>query len=169
MDTQTAYHQFGRFIVEFQHLEHSINDLIEHLSGSDNEVVRILINELEYGKRMNTADVLFARFVDVHTNTKHLKKRDFHNLIVECRSLGDRRNDLVHSKFIPWLNVNGAEGLLRQNSKLRGTTGKRERNIEELQPISFSDDLRRLAAASKDLEKFRIEVINCSNPVLDFQ
>ena len=84
--------------------------------------------------------------------------------MVELHELGKRRNDLVHSRYNPWLNVDGKEGLLRTNSKLRGSKGEREEEEEELQPEAFDGDLRRLAAASAALEKVRLQVIDWLNP-----
>ena len=36
----------------------------------------------------------------------------FHELMVELGKLGERRNELVHSKYNRWFNVEGKEGLL---------------------------------------------------------
>lgn len=165
MNAPTAYHQLGRFIVAFQHLEGAVNDLLELLSdSSDCEVVRILANDLEYGKRLNTADVLFARFIDLRNNTDQSAKDEFHKLMVELRGLGERRNDLVHSRYNAWLNVHGKEGLLRRNSKLRGGKGERVETEEELQPQAFDGDLERLENASARLEAFRLRVIKWLYP-----
>lgn len=164
METPTAYHQLGRFIVTFQHLEDAVNKLLVLMANTDDEVVRILANDLEYGKRLNTADVLFIRFVDLLNNTQVEAKAEFHKLVVELRELGERRNDLVHSRYNPWLNVNGKEGLLRTNSKLRGSKGEREEKEEELQPEAFNGDLQRLAAAGAELEKFRLKIIDWLYP-----
>ena len=164
MNTLTAYHQLGRFVVAFQHLEDSVNDILVLLANTDSAVVRILANDLEYGKRLNTADVLFARFVDLRNNTRVAAKAEFHKLMVELRDLGERRNDLVHSRYNPWFNVDGKEGLLRRNSKLRGSKGEREETEEELQPQAFDGDLQRLSVASASLEKFRLEVIGWLYP-----
>ena len=89
-----------------------MNDLLVLMANTDDDVVRILANDLEYGKRLNTADVLFARFVDLRSNTDSGSKPEFHKLMVQLRELGERRNDLVHSKYNPWTNVHGKEGLL---------------------------------------------------------
>jgi hypothetical protein len=164
MNTTTAYHQLGRFIVTFQHMEDALNDLLVLMADTDDGVVRILANDLEYGKRLNTADVLFARFVDLRNNTRAEAKAEFHKLMVELRELGERRNDLVHSKYNSWLNVHGKEGLLRTNSKLRGSKGEREETEDELQPEAFDGDLQRLAAAGDALEKFRLQVIDWLYP-----
>ena len=167
MTSPTAYHQLGKFIVAFQHLEGAVNELLELMSGGDCEATRILANDLEYGKRLNTADVLFARFVDIRNNTDLTAKAEFHKLMVELRELGERRNEMVHSRYHHWIDVYGNEGLLRQNSKLRGKAGQREELEEKLQPTAFDADLQRLAAAGGRLEKFRLQVIDWLYPDLE--
>ena len=149
MTLLTAYHQLGLFIVRFQHLEDSINNLMELTGEGDSESIRILANELEYGKRLNTADVLFARFVDLRTEHGSNAKADFHSLMVDLRKLGERRNELVHSRYHPWRDIEGAEGLLRINSQLHGKEGVRKEHEEELQPNAFDSDLSRLRARAK--------------------
>jgi hypothetical protein len=164
MSHPTAYHQLGQFIVSFQHLEGALNDMFELLAGGDCEATRILVNDLEYGKRLNTADVLFARFVDIRMNTDPASKGEFHRLMVELRELGERRNDMVHSRYYRWVDVGGNEGLLRQNSKLRGKAGEREVLEEELQPAAFDADLESLAQAAEKLERLRLKVIDWLYP-----
>ncbi len=167
MTSPTAYHQLGRFIVAFQHLEGAVNELLELMSGGDCEATRILANDLEYGKRLNTADVLFARFVDIRNNTDPAEKVEFHKLMVELRELGERRNEMMHSRYHRLIDVNGNEGLLRKNSKLRGKAGQREELEEELQSNAFDADLQRLAAVGARLEKFRLQVIDWLYPDLE--
>lgn len=162
----TAYHQLGRFIVEFQHIEDAVNNLIVLMSDADCEVVRILVNELEYSKRLKTADVLFSRYIDIRSNTDPSKKKEFHELINELSKLGERRNELVHSKYNRWLNIDGKEGLLRTNSKLRASRGEREEQEEELQPEAFIADIERLHAAATIIAKFRLQIINWNYPEL---
>jgi hypothetical protein len=164
MNTPTAYHQIGQFIVSFQRLESAVSELIELLADTDGTVVRILVNDLEYSRRLNAADVLFARFVDLRSNTRAEAKPEFHKLMVELRTLGERRNDLVHSRYIRWVNVDGDEGLLRSNSRLRAGKGERQETEEELQPQAFDDDLQRLSISNAKLEKFRLEVIDWLHP-----
>ena len=151
MNSPTAYHQLGRFIVAFQHLEGSINDLLELLADTrDCEVVRILTNDLEYRKRLNTADVLFARFVDLRNNTDALAKGEFHKLIVELGDLGERRNDLVHSRYNAWLNVEGNEGLtpkLQAPWQQGGSVKKRKKNYSPTPLIKTFSVSRRPPAA----------------------
>jgi hypothetical protein len=167
MTSPTSYHQLGRFIVSFQNLEGAVNELLELMSGGDCEATRILANDLEYGKRLNTADVLFARFVDIRNNTDPAAKVEFHKLMVELRELGERRNEMVHSRYHRWIDVNGNEGLLRKNSKLRGKAGQREELEEELQPTAFDADLQRLTEAGGTLEMFRLQVIAWLYPDLE--
>lgn len=164
MNSTNAYHQLGQFIVMFQQVESEINNLIVLMADADDEIIRILVNDLEYGKRLNTADVLFARFVDIRNNTEAEAKAEFHNLIVKLSKLGNRRNDLVHSRYHRWINVHGEEGLLRTNSKLRGSKGERLENEEELQPEAFNNDLQLLTEAGKELNNFRLKIIDWLYP-----
>ena len=160
----TAYHQLGKFIVTFQNLEDEVNDLLVLMADTDECVIRIIANDLEYAKRINTADVLFARFVDLRNNTRTESKAEFHNLMVELHKLGERRNELVHSSYIFWLNFQGNEGLLRTNSRLCGKNGKRKQIEEELQPDAFDLDLQRLSVAVSELHKFRLQIIDWLYP-----
>ncbi len=62
------------------------------------------------------------------------------------------------------LHVEGAAGLIRQNSKLRASKGVREENEEELLTEAFSADFRHLASALQALEEFRLKVIDWLYP-----
>ncbi|WP_211475056.1 hypothetical protein [Collimonas humicola] len=156
----SAEHQLGEFIVCFQHLEDQINDLLVLMAKSDDSVVRILVNDLEYNKRLVTADVLFSYVVNVRNNINEGAKVEFRKLTNELRKLGERRNDLVHSRYNPWTDTEGNEGLIRTNSKLLGGRGVREEKEEELQPEDFHDDLQQLAEAADAIQKFRLRIID---------
>lgn len=164
MAAPTAYHQIGKFVVYFQHAEAAINEILILLANADDEAVRILVNELEYSQRLKTADVMLARFVDLQREPDLSAKADFHKLMGELGRLGERRNDLMHSKYTQWLNVEGAQGLIRQNSKLRGGKGIREEVEEELLPEAFNADFARLDSALQQLEVFRMKVIDWLYP-----
>ncbi len=156
----TTCHQLGRFIVEFQHLEAAVNNLLVLMADADCEVVKILVNELEYSKRLKTADVLFSRFIDLRINSDQTFKKEFHKLMIELTELGQRRNELVHSRYNPWINIEGKEGLLRTNSTLRASRGEREEQEEELQPETFNTDVERLRVAANLIEDFRVQIID---------
>lgn len=160
----TAQHQLGEFIVLFQHAETSINELLVLLSQADDEAIRILVNELGYSQRLKTVDVLFSRFVDLRRNPDLPGKAAFHELIVELGKLGERRNELVHSTYMTWIDVAGDVGLFRQNSKLRGGKGIREQEEEELLPGTFNMDIERLDIALQELGKFRLKIIDWIYP-----
>lgn len=164
MTAPTAYHQIGKFVVHFQHIEAAINEILVLLASADDEAVLILVNELEYSQRLKTADVLLARVVDLQREPDPSTKNDFHKLINELGKLGERRNDLVHSKYMQWRNIEGSQGLIRQNSKLRGGKGIREEDEEELLPESFNADFERLDSALQRLEIFRLKVIDWLYP-----
>ena len=164
MAAPSAYHQLGTFIVAFQHAEETINEIIIRLANTDDEAVRILINELDYSQRLKTADVMFARFADLRREPDTSAKDEFHKLMDKLARLGARRNDLAHSKYTPWIHISGTEGLIRQNSKLRTRKGIREQDEEELLPEAFIADLKQLAEARQELETFRLKVIDWLYP-----
>jgi len=164
LTSPTAYHQIGLFIVNFQHVERSINELLILLADSDPETISILINELSFSQRLKTVDVLFARFIDLRRESDLTIKTDFHKLMSEFGRLGERRNDLVHSKYMSWINIEGNIGLIRENSKLRASKGIREEQEEELLPDSFSTDLSLLSKLSSSLESFRLKIIDYLYP-----
>ncbi|HEX5055921.1 MAG TPA: hypothetical protein VFX02_05435 [Gammaproteobacteria bacterium] len=60
INQSTAFHQFGRFIFLFQHIESALTELLVLMAEADDEAVRILANELEFSKRVKTTDVMFA-------------------------------------------------------------------------------------------------------------
>lgn len=160
----TPYHQLGQFIVSFQDAEEAINDILVLLFNVDDEAVRILVNDLEYSQRLKTADVMFARFVDLQREPDLSAKADFHKLIVDLTKLGERRNDLVHSKYTNWINIEKRAGLIRQQWKLRGKEGIREKHEEELLPEAFTADFEKLDRALQRLEAFRLKVIDWLYP-----
>lgn len=160
----TAQHQPGEFIVLFQHAETSINELLVLLSRADDEAIRILVNELGYSQRLKTVDVLFSRFVDLRCDPDLPPKAAFHKLMVELAILGERRNKLVHSTYMTWIDVAGDVGLFRQNSRLRDSTGILEQKEEELLPDAFNKDIERLDIALQELGKFRLRIIDWIYP-----
>lgn len=164
MITVTAHHQIGKFIVAFQHAEETINEILVLLADADDEAIRILVNELQFAQRIKSADVLFARVVDLQRKPDLPAKAEFHQLLGDLLKLGERRNDLVHSKYMRWINVAGNEGLFRQNSKLRASRGIREEEEEELLPEAFNADLERLDIALRRLEVFRKKIIGWRYP-----
>jgi hypothetical protein len=145
-------------------VEAAINCLLVLMAKADDEAVRILINELEYSRRVKTADVLFAWFIDAHRTNLSEEKQVFHRLMVELLRLGERRNEMVHSVYYEWTDVTGSPGLLRMHSKLSGGAGKREESEEELLHKAFTEDLRKLNAVARELEAYRLRIIEALYP-----
>lgn len=165
MEKVSSYHQLGKFIAYFQMAESEINGIIQLLcKGTDEEMVQILINDLEYYRRLDTADVLFSRFVDIHKDNETMVKKKFHELIVKLKKLGQRRNDLVHSNYIPCYGLEGFKGLIRENSKLRGSKGLLEKTEEELLPETLNKDLEQIEMFFNELSDFRQRIINWIHP-----
>ena len=170
MNEPTVLNQLGCFIISFQHVEAALTELLVLMSlmsdedNVDDEMVRILVNELEFSKRVATTEVIFARFVDLRCKSEQAEKQEFHKLITEIKDLGTRRNDIVHSKYLTWISVDGVNGLLKRNSKLRGGKGIREIVEEELNSKTLQTDVEKLDSTLKNLESFRIKVINWLHP-----
>ncbi|MES2237348.1 MAG: hypothetical protein V4500_06310 [Pseudomonadota bacterium] len=166
MSQPTAFHQLGRFIFLFQHIEAALTELLVLLARADDETTRILVNELEYGKRVTTTDVMFAWFAELGPESAKTAKADFHKIMVELIELGKRRNDIIHSKYSRWINVEGVDGLIRQNSKLRTSKGKviRELDEEELLPEAFEADCNRMSLSLMQMEDFRMKIIAWLDP-----
>lgn len=165
MEQPTSCHELGRFIVTFQRVEAALTGLLVLMTKADCEAVRILVNELGYSQRVKTTDVMFARFVDLQRDPDlKAAKTNFHTLMTELGRLGERRNDIVHSNYTSWINVEGASGLLRENSRLLASKGMREEKEEELLPQAFAKDFRRLSATLEQMECFRLKIIDCLYP-----
>lgn len=160
MHDSATCQQIGRFVVMFQHAEQQLTELLVLMANADDEFVRILVNELEYNKRVKTTDVMFGRFVDLRAEPDQSAKQRFHDLMTELVKLGERRNEIVHSKYSSFINVEGIAGLRRERSKLAASKGQRDVQEEDLLPESFAEDLERLSAAQKSLETFRLKIIN---------
>ena len=164
MQESATCQQIGRFVVMFQHAEQQLTELLVLMANADDEFVRILVNELEYNKRVKTTDVMFGRFVDLLRDPDQSAKKRFHDLRTELLKLGERRNEIVHSKYTPFINVKGLAGLRRESSRLAGSKGQRDVQEEDLLPESFVEDLERLSAAQKSLETFRLKILDWLNP-----
>jgi hypothetical protein len=154
----TSYHQLGFFVAKFQRFEDGVSDLMRLLAKADDEMVNILINELEYSKRLKTVDVLFSRFLAVRKGSFEEQIAEFHKLMTDLQKLGERRNELVHSKYTDWQNVEGRQGLLRESSKLRSS--KREEVEESLMPEDFQSDFALIGQVAQRLESFRLKIID---------
>ena len=161
MTRPTAYHQLGKFIADFQHIETALVDLLFLVSDSSNfESTSALIINLGYSQLLKTADVMFAMFIDSKKESNLSDKEDFHKLMDRLAQLGKRRNELVHSSYMRWINVDGDHGLIRKNLKRDGQRCQEE----ELLPEAFNKDLEALSSASQNLEKFRLKVIDYLYP-----
>ncbi|WP_088332377.1 hypothetical protein [Lacimicrobium sp. SS2-24] len=154
------FQQLGKFIYNFQLVETLIKDLIELIANSDDEMIRILMNELSFSQKVKTVNVMFSRLIDVKNNTIESDKSDFHKLMSKILKLAERRNDLVHSRYYSYLSQEHEIGLLRKNSKLRGKSGVREETEEVLFSVNFNDDFEKLSEVINHLEQFRLKIID---------
>ena len=159
----TTYHQLGRFVVTFQHVEHALTEIILLLTQGDDEATKILVNDLGYAQRVRTASSLFTRFIDLRTKKNEhdeKAKTDFYALLSELESLGKRRNELVHSRYINWLQVGGGQGLLRTKQRRPSKSPATEIEEEGMTPDSFEADFLRLAKALMLLENARLNTLD---------
>jgi hypothetical protein len=159
----TSQHQLGQFIVLFQHGEAALTELMVLMARSeDEEVIRMLLNDLEYSRRVRTAAVVFARFVNISSPLDEAEKAEkitaFNKMRKELLRLGEVRNALVHSRYFSWTNVNGELGLIRINSQLQG--GERNEEEHEMLPEAFAAEHIALSGALAKLEEFRLQIID---------
>jgi hypothetical protein len=160
MTHPSAYHQLGRFIVMFQHLERAINELIYLMTDISDDPA---ITNLNLTRRIDATDRLFSEFVAAKAASAQHAQLEFHGLMTDLKALADRRNVLVHSRYAQWVNLEGREGLLRSSTRIDGE--KRNNGAEEeLQPEAFDSDIERLSIAAKRLERFRLKIIDWSYP-----
>ena len=160
MSTENAaFHQLGLFVYSFQSVEREVEEILLLLMKADEEMVAILMSELDFSQKLRTVDVLFSRFVDVRRGISADEKTSFHNSVSQIVKLCQRRNEIVHSKYHTWQNIEGKLGLLRQNSKLRTSKGIREESEEELLPEAFAVDAKNISECLRDLERHRLKVL----------
>lgn len=158
--TPSALHQLGTFVVYFQHVEAAINELIALLSGVNEDVLDILINNLGYAERVRTADALVTRLERLAGRPESKWQKGFHALCERLLKLGTRRNHFVHSRWFHWINTEGQPGLLRRNARVTARTALIDETEEELQPEAFEADLENLPAVLRELEVFRQQVLD---------
>lgn len=162
----TAMHQLGHYIILFQNLERLLNEvLIQAASLDDREIVKILVHEHDFGKRVSTADVLFSHVVRTQFPSKLAYVKEFHDLAEDVVRLSKRRNELVHSRYAHWMNIDGQEGLVRSNSKFKTSRGARLDIDEDLLPESFVNDHQDVRAVIRRLERFRVLLIDWHIPI----
>lgn len=165
MNSPTAMHQIGHFIVRFQGVETLLNELIILMASDvDREIVTILVHELEFGKRVATADVLFGHVVRTRypNQEQHIKR--FHQIADDLIELSKVRNALVHSRYNVWIDVAGRAGVIRSNSRLKPAKGVRIEEEFDMLPEAFERDLDYVMTIVDRLEEYRILLINWLYP-----
>jgi hypothetical protein len=160
----TTYHQLGRVVVSFQQVESLLSEIVLLLAGGDEEIARIFVLELSYAQRVRVASTLFTRFVDLRHGLPQNSKSDFYALVNFLEKLGQRRNELVHSRYANWFPLGGGEGLLRTKQRKSPKGPATEETEEELRFESFEQDLKQIAHALMLLENVRLNVIDWLYP-----
>ena len=165
MTALDAMFSLGQFIVLFQTTETRVLEIIQHMTCADDEYVSALVAELKYSSRLRAADVVYSRYVEITQDADLSSKDRFHKLMVELGRLGERRNDLIHSNYSHLVTIDTTEGLVRENRKLRPSKGIQEYKSEDLLPGALDADIAGLNAALKQLEEFRLKVIEWNHPI----
>lgn len=161
MSTDNAsFHQLGLFVYSFQMVERQVEDIIVLLMNADDEMVAIFMSELDFSEKLKTVDVLYSRFIDVRRSLKGADRNAFHKVISQVIKLCERRNEILHSKYDTYQNVEGKLGLLRQNSRLRASKGMRELSEEELLPEALDMDVKNISSCLNELEMYRLKVLD---------
>ncbi|WP_139174461.1 hypothetical protein [Janthinobacterium lividum] len=149
MPTLTPEHQLGRYIISFQGLERILNEILIVLADvRDREVVTILVHELEFGRRVATADVLFSHVIRTSFPTQANHVKVFHKLTEELVEVSKFRNTLVHSHYDLWIDITGRSDAEFSNSRLKPNQGMRIEETTSMMAESFEtrlDDLRKTA------------------------
>jgi hypothetical protein len=148
----------------FQHVEHAVTELILLLAKGDDEATRIFIHDLGYAQRLRVVSSMFTRFIDLRNDTDTTIKADFYGLVSELEGVGQRRNDLVHSRYINWLQLGGGEGLLRTKQRRTNKSASIEIAEEGLDSDAFEQDFLRLAKALMLLENARLNILDMLYP-----
>lgn len=162
--SEKSFHQLGKFIFHFQLIETEINELIILLAAAEEEMIRILMNELGFFQKVKTCDVMFSRYLDVREGVDEIEKANFHKVMASVQKIAERRNDLVHSEYYSYLSSDNEIGLIRQNSKLRGKGGKREETEEVLFFEDFTADFQQLSGMYNQLQQYRLKIIDWQSP-----
>jgi predicted phosphoadenosine phosphosulfate sulfurtransferase len=163
IDHDASIRNLGNFIYRFQFIERQLDELIILVSNCDDEMIRILISEMDFAKKFKALDVMFARFNDLHSGGEE-NKLNFHKLMNKVQKLAKRRNDLVHSHYWSYLNLEQRVGLLRKKSTLVSSTGDREDREEELMPENLVEDIENIDHVSQELENYRLSSIDLLYP-----
>jgi len=160
-------HQLGHYIVRFQGIETLLNEVLILLADVDREVVTILVHELEFGKRVATADVLFAYVVRTRfpNEVEHIKR--FHQVADDLIALSKVRNTMVHSRYDVWIDITGRSGMIRSNSRLKPGKGLRVDEELDMMPEAFEADLDALMDMVKRIEEYRLLLIDWMYPDVD--
>lgn len=166
MSEVTAMHQLGQFIVRFQNLERLVNDILIHLSEGieDSEIVTILVHELEFGKRVNTADVLFSYIISTRFPNKNEWSDRFHKLAEQLIELSKLRNKMVHGQYSLWTDIEGRKGLIRSDSQLKPSKRARIDTDVDLLPEHFDEALEQMIEVAERLQIVRTRIVEFMNP-----
>lgn len=108
---------------------------------SDDEYVKLMWVELDFGKRCRVADVIYSRFVHLTNSADATAQPAFHQLVTKVVDLFKRRNDLLHSNYSVVRGVDGSVGLSRRNLELRPSSKEQREDNEDMFEGHLEEDL----------------------------
>ncbi|MBL8039317.1 MAG: hypothetical protein JNN16_17615 [Nitrospira sp.] len=157
--------ELGKFVVDFQAVEAALVDLIIRLTDSDCEYIAALTAELEFNSKARALDIIFGRFSQLHGLTNKSPHPEFHKLMVRVQKLATRRNEIVHSFYNFFVNVDGEVGIRRTPTKLKPSEGIRQQQQEDILAEQLQVEVTEIKSLLSDLEFYRLEVIDLLNPI----
>lgn len=163
MKGHLLYQQLGKFVILFQNIERAIIELMVLMAKADDEAIEILVNELDYSKKIKTTDVLFSHYINIRTVDSN-EKNKFHILMTSCLELGELRNNLLHSSYAQQIENGEVTMLIRINSKLRSSKGIREVKEDNLTNKLFNKYFEDITSVLHQIEAFRLKIIYWEYP-----
>jgi len=165
MSIPSIHQELGKFIVLFQTMDNSVNEIICYISGSKGFVAEAFITKTGFTSKVEIADVIFSNFVDITANTDKASKGEFHSLMNRCKKIGVERNVIVHSVYYPLKKVDGSRRLIQKNPRLKFKGGSHiSDNDKELALEDFEQINKKIIEVIGEIEKYRLKLIDWKYP-----
>jgi hypothetical protein len=160
MNIDVSHARLGQFIVDFQQVEAEVENIVLLLAGGNELAIKMLLARMEYGALLTAADSLFAYAADSTNGIKPDRVKQFHKLMDDLHRLGQRRNQLVHSTYMPLRSIDGEVGLWRENMTVDRNKGKYKNEEDTLMPAALLSETKKIRELLHRIEEFRIELIS---------
>jgi hypothetical protein len=95
-ELETAHKYVGRFMWAFANVERDLDQILVTLFSLNNTASLILMNNLDFRKKMNLAKI-GLQHQEGHSTSRHTAEPTFKML----HKLGDLRNIVAHSAYLP--------------------------------------------------------------------